>query len=516
MRGARRLRQSNKERILEECFHQMADAESCNWTIKNKNFFPKCVKANVIELSISQHLLYRVSGKLFSQMLLFQFGHLRRQPPGRIIAVMPREMRANLEKNELMINNFLSSICWMIFIILMWLYGCKTIFNQLKFEQIKNKSKYPNNIFITGISKNNLPHKVIQTNQSYNLGSWVEKNILKANQLILHNIKDTTTSKTYCYVDNPLPKFLSFRAFFNFLNWSIGASMYSFYRMFFGEWQYSFFLGEAALAKKVSLTPQNCLCRTYIFTTSNMLLKPLWTEVFEARKGKVEMLLYSTNIEGFKKKNNKKTPYAYFRKMNWKNITGWDEKQRIYLENAIENKINFSVKGPIWFSDANARVPDTEKISIAYFDVAPKRKAWIEQLTPFYYYNRKLSISALKSVLNIADKFSFVIYLKQKRQIHKVDDRGYINFLDKLNSSSNIIKLNPELAAHHVVKKADLIISLPWTSPSVIGKFLEKPSCYFDPLNMLDPNDPASHGVKLIQSEIDLENWIRKNLKKTN
>ena len=32
-----------------------------------------------------------------------------------------------------------------------------------------------------------------------------------------------------------------------------------------------------------------------------MLLKPLWTEVFEARKGKVEMLLYSTNIEGIQK-----------------------------------------------------------------------------------------------------------------------------------------------------------------------------------------------------------------------
>ena len=84
----------------------------------------------------------------------------------------------------------------------------------IKIRANKNKSKYPNNIFIVGISKNNLPHKVTQANQSYNLGSWVEKNILKANQLILHNIKGTTTSKTYCYVDNPLPKFLSFRAFF--------------------------------------------------------------------------------------------------------------------------------------------------------------------------------------------------------------------------------------------------------------------------------------------------------------
>ena len=30
----------------------------------------------------------------------------------------------------------------------------------IKIRANKNKSKYPNNIFIVGISKNNLPHKV--------------------------------------------------------------------------------------------------------------------------------------------------------------------------------------------------------------------------------------------------------------------------------------------------------------------------------------------------------------------
>ena len=58
--------------------------------------------------------------------------------------------------------------------------------------------------------------------------------------------------------------------------------------------------------------------------------------------------------------------------------------------------------------------------------------------------------------------------------------------LNKLDSSSNIIKLDPELAAHHVIKKADLVISLPWTSPSIIAKAQGKPSCYFDPLKTLE------------------------------
>ena len=53
---------------------------------------------------------------------------------------------------------------------------------------------------------------------------------------------------------------------------------------------------------------------------------------------------------------------------------------------------------------------------------------------------------------------------------------------------------------------------MPFSSPSLIGHYRGKPSCFYDAENSLDENLDLSHGLDLIQNKRNLEKWIKLNL----
>ena len=52
------------------------------------------------------------------------------------------------------------------------------------------------------------------------------------------------------------------------------------------------------------------------------------------------------------------------------------------------------------------------------------------------------------------------------------------------------------------------MISSPYTSTAVIANEMGKPSVYYDPSKLLQKGDPASHGIMVIQSELELDEWL--------
>jgi polysaccharide biosynthesis PFTS motif protein len=49
---------------------------------------------------------------------------------------------------------------------------------------------------------------------------------------------------------------------------------------------------------------------------------------------------------------------------------------------------------------------------------------------------------------------------------------------------------------------------MPYTSTAIIAKQSNIPSVYYDPLKLLQKDDPAAHGILIIQSFDDLLAWI--------
>ena len=52
-----------------------------------------------------------------------------------------------------------------------------------------------------------------------------------------------------------------------------------------------------------------------------------------------------------------------------------------------------------------------------------------------------------------------------------------------------------------LIKSTDLSISIPFTSTALIGKHMNKPSCFYDPLNILDKDDRASQNLEVVKGK---------------
>ena len=50
---------------------------------------------------------------------------------------------------------------------------------------------------------------------------------------------------------------------------------------------------------------------------------------------------------------------------------------------------------------------------------------------------------------------------------------------------------------------------MPFTSTANIGLQLAKPSIYYDSTGLLQKNDQAAHGVKIVQGKDELRRWLR-------
>jgi polysaccharide biosynthesis PFTS motif protein len=68
--------------------------------------------------------------------------------------------------------------------------------------------------------------------------------------------------------------------------------------------------------------------------------------------------------------------------------------------------------------------------------------------------------------------------------------------------------VEPEISAIRVIESSVAVISLPFTSTAIIAKEMGKPSIYYDPTGLLHKDDRAAHGITIISTRDELDNWL--------
>jgi polysaccharide biosynthesis PFTS motif protein len=64
-----------------------------------------------------------------------------------------------------------------------------------------------------------------------------------------------------------------------------------------------------------------------------------------------------------------------------------------------------------------------------------------------------------------------------------------------------IIILDPDISAIDLIEKCDIVVSMPFSTPSIIAKLLGKSSYYYDSTGLIQIDDRASHGVQIISGK---------------
>lgn len=463
---------------------------------KNKKIISIFDKLNIpINISIIQRLFQLFITNDFNQKLINYF-----QTGSKIFHPLPKEWINILKKNDVKVS----------------------IFSNFLFHFYKLKVVIKS-IFIL-FSCLDLSKKKLINNFKYlsNPSSDVFKNIDQSNNLILWFKSYFNDDEVNFYHDNKKLKNINifnhnliYRRLIVLNNIYLFPKLLFEYLVIFFKILHTntilFFLLDEIVKLTIILKKKNNFPNKILFDHSESVFKPLWTYYFESKNIKNIVYFYSTNnIPIVYEKDKIENIHNYishgWELMNWRNYFVWDDYQKDFFSNSFNlEKLCFKTVGPIPFGGNSFQLMNKKKI-ISIFDVSPFSNINFKKLClPEQYYNFENIKKFYEIIIKCNSKYHLVF--KTKR-ISKYSDLNYVRYINFLKKEG--FDILDDICPFSLIKSSSKVISLPFSSPSIIAKHYNVDSIFFDPTNKLKfLNDYkfANHGIQILNSN-EIKKWL--------
>ncbi len=519
MHGYRILKESNQLDKISDVKESLANSRFSYCSVgAAKLFFGAAL--NNAEIAIRQYLIIHVAGLSLNKSLLYSIG----KPGSAIIHPLPPEWRRIIEQHGFRVSKIRSVFAWQGFVILRMAYGIATIaiqaivnFKAVLFHSLQPLGRYA---YFESLTVDNLPQSG-KDGRSYDIVTWYQQwagrilgldtlchSVKGASPRIINNIPVISTPSAIL----PLTRFI---AIIRYVVWGIAASATAIFDLFRGRWWHALLMREAAKSVQVRLQDPYKIAKDYMFHQSGPLYRPLWTYEAEKHGSRITFYFYATNIEGFKPPEGYNNKAYTWQTMNWPHYLVWDEYQADFVRRAVGKNANISVTGPIWFENSEKAMKFLPQNSIAVFDVQPHRDSRYQIYgADQEYYTPSTANQFLLDIYHVLKEFKVTMVLKRKRNIGNMLNRRYSTVVQKLNNSGHLISVEPDISARRVIERCAAVISMPFTSTSLIGRELGKPAIYYDPLGMVQKDDRAAHGIEIISGTQELFEWVNSVIRK--
>ncbi len=515
IRGHQRLKNAKRSNII----------ASVNQTLTVKNlpihrdlFSERVFGVNALknaEKITRQYLLARIGGTSLNKALLHSVG----KENGKVIYPLPGYWRKIIELEGFSVSNFFCALLWQIIIFVWFFFGVyriiKTFLSGINnFNSKSSPEKHSSYVYFDGLDENNFP---ISAATEKNIFSWylqwTERN--ENVNVLRHNVKKRESqlnigNAKVQFQNSPVPSLCGMGSAFKYLWWGLTVSLFAFLDMLRGRWWHAFLLNQAAVLGRITYNNPSRLAIQYFFNNSGWIYRPLWTYEAEALGSSIIFYFYSTNCENFMLPNGKTSPPYGWQSITWARYLVWDKRQADFIKEMTLDKVEITVVGDIWFQSELEFNYLIAKSTIAVFDVQAYRESFYYPTGPeIEYYVPDTSILFLSDIDRLSEKINAKFALKIKRQKSKSTTHPrYRHFLYKLSTSQNFINIDPLVGARDIIDKCSAVISMPFTSTALLGRAAGKPSIYYDPIGLIQKNDPAAHGIPIISGEDELIAWI--------
>ncbi|MBO6675208.1 MAG: polysaccharide biosynthesis PFTS motif protein [Rhizobiales bacterium] len=438
----------------------------------------------------------------------------------RTVYCLPKEWRSVLAMHGLTVAEFPSRIRWIGFILVSWTRGVAQILALCVASLPRSQARAPiprKHIHLVGLTEQNLPKTVNSEGSTCDIVSWVADGIDGGQkpQAVSHalgrnhisSLGDTQIVADY-QLFSPLGNVAKY---VQFLMWGAMASLRSAVDMMRGRWWHALMLAEAAKYKQTQLQEDENLADEYWFHNSGTRYRPMWTYDCDYRNINVIMYFYSTNMEGYKKRNGSyPVPPLGWHMMTWPQYYVWDDHQKRFLERIGPKNPSIKVVGPIPFSDIDEPLSRLPRPIIGVFDIQPVRASIFSGLgLEDQFYRPAFSIRFLGEIQKACQNVGVPMLFKSKRDIGKSVHPAYKSNIDReISADKSVHLIKSDISAHRIIPNCSCVVSAPYTSTALIAKALGIPTCYFDPTGSLMDDDAGAHGVEIILSTEGLENWL--------
>lgn len=466
------------------------------------------------EVSIRQYLLVRLLlYKYVNLSLLSYFG----KPKSKILLPFPKEWRDLVREQGVSIHEGLSKFFWGLEVALLWMKGIYEILsftlNTLKSGFKPMESNDGATVFFEGISSKCLP-RVGKDGKSYDIISWYLQweNKNPNIRTIYHNVKGISDFEyqniKVLYRKNLIAFGNSILISIRLWLWFCKVFLSNLIDLVLGRWWNLILIGEAFYAYYLRIQKHSVLCDDYMFQ-SDWTYRPLWTYEAEKKACRVLFYFYSTNSEGIRTESGYKPVDYDWRSLTWSHYLVWDTHQAEFMRQVIPEWQKTEIVGPIWLQNSDKEVPKISGKTISVFDVQPMRYSIYHMLgAPYEYFIPDNAIRFVEDICKIGKDLGFKIIWKRKREVGNHIHPRFENFLKRNERQENVILLDPEVAAIRLIQETDICISMPFTSTALIGKHLNKPSCYYDASGLVTEGDKGAHGVEIVSGPDELRKWL--------
>ena len=426
---------------------------------------------------------------------------------GYLIYPLPKTWSKKLKKDGFKINIILNTTLLYILSLFFFLKSFKTFFNLIVYTN--NKFSFQNYVCFNNLTFETLP---VDKKDTYDIFNWYKKEFNKdANFLIDFKFKKSDITEYFNIHSSkiifpPINYFGKFKFLLKFIKHIFLSLLY----LVTLKWE-SLILSEERIKKNyVEEIDKDKLANEYWFSISDFIFRPLWTYVIEEHC-KIILFNYSSSFLGHKINGKYAPEEVGIKSMNWPYIYQWSDKYLNFLKDKINNNSSLKLVRPIWYSDKKMNlIVNRKKLSISVFDVAPSNFMRSVLLNANIYRSNNCAKKFLLDVVSLVDDFQNIeFYFKTKRVLNsKYHSKTYIDLIEKLKKIERLNFIDGGCSPFRLIKSTDLSISIPFTSTALIGKHMNKPSCFYDPLNILDKDDRASQNLEVVKGKKNLQMWV--------
>jgi polysaccharide biosynthesis PFTS motif protein len=513
-KGHRLLKDSNQLDYLDNLKIQLT-----NTPLNSKINFSKAItidsKVVLLEVAVRQFILQRFIGINFNEEVLLCLADKNK----KFVYPLPSEWQNSVIDSGIKVNKFACSFLWIMEMIRLWIYACyeviKQSINSLKLF-IKRDTKINKTfVYFDSLEESNIP--VHSGTYEYGIMSWYLKHFDSCNiDYLAHTVSTRKESvlndkiRVKC-VGSPILPPLNYTSLVMFLGYSFSKLIISTFLLILGKWWNVLLLRDSFLSKIINLNKGRGIAVQYLFHNSNWIYRPLWTYTAEKHNSKIYFYFYSTNIEKFKKADKIDRVANSWNLISWSNYLVWDQFQSDFVTKNSNYPFKIEIYGPISFVFSEIEDIGILKNSIAVFDVQPRRETNYNSLgLDQDYYVPEVSNAFLADVFESVTFLNFPIVFKRKRNISKLAHYKYVNEINRISNEYDFFNIDPSIPAELIISKAKAVISMPFTSTALLGKHLGKPSIFYDPSGLVLMDDPAAHGICVINNKSDLKDWLNK------
>lgn len=432
---------------------------------------------------------------------------------------LPKLWRKELEYFSFKSDTFSNTIRWKVFLVKWYVYGLYTIIIELKrfFTNPYKLIKDFDYVFFLNLSDNNLPVNSKEFTNNNIINYYLTKTYGDIVSRIGHDVNE---KKSYQFknaqifsLDSPVPNISSLYNLIKFLV-KVNIRILKSIIYFIKEEDVEILLLREKILSDVFLLERSKCAKKYFFHNSTHLQRPLWTYIAEKSGSDIIFYFYSINhypITTFENPNFIRN--HFWNLVTWPIIWTWNQKSKDDLSQIIKNSTSIEIVDPIWFSSSTKY--DFKKYdksnTIALFDIPVYKDYHYYVLgNTVDYYGFETSKKFLIDVLSIADELNLNVIFKQKR-FSNLLDKKYLNLIEDLKEKyQNFKEIPTEIDAFHVIENVSRVISMPFTSTSIIATNKGIDTTFYDSTNTLIPNQKASYGVSLISSKEKLKEWLTK------